>query len=223
MLSIRKLRVQPERDNKILCGINALVAIAMIQAGRYLGKPYYEEKASKITHHLIDLFWDGKTLGHSFYDGVIQKQNFLFDAAAMLAVISMLYENDGSWETMMNAMLVYVEPFKDSEKWIESKSEDFKTVYASWFDNPIPSSIGLAEMGLTRAAILTGKVTESKQYKQPLHSDFFNISTLISNGLFHIITTGSIIPWIKLPPNTLQKRGDSKTDCYRGTCRFLHS
>ncbi|MDD5773504.1 MAG: DUF255 domain-containing protein [bacterium] len=221
LLRIRKLRAQPESDNKILCGLNALTAIAMIQAGRYLEKPLYEEKASKITHSLMDLFWDGKTLGHSFYNGATQKQSFLFDAAAMLTLISMLYENDGFWGAMMDTMIACVLSFKDSGKWIESRAEDFQTVYASWSDNPIPSSIGLAEMGLTRAAMLTGKPAGSKQYRQPLQCDFFNITEMINNGLFHIITAENIIPWSKLQPNTLQKRGKTETDCYKGTCKMF--
>ena len=36
------------RDDKILSGINALLAIAMIQAGRLLDEPELEEKAAAL-------------------------------------------------------------------------------------------------------------------------------------------------------------------------------
>ena len=46
LLAVRKKRKQPSRDDKILSGINALLAIALIQAGRFLDEPRLEEKAA---------------------------------------------------------------------------------------------------------------------------------------------------------------------------------
>ena len=220
LLFLRNKRAQPARDNKIICGINALVAIAMIQAGRNLEMPELEEKAAQIIRRLIDLFWDGKTLRHSYYNGATQNQSFLFDAAALLTAISMIYEKDASWNTLMIAMAAYVESFRDGEKWVESRAADFQQVFASWFDHPVPSSVSLAEMGLTRVAVLTGKETQFKSYRAPHQADFFNIMAMMNNGLFHVISSKSAVAWSQLSPNTLQVRGETETDCYRGTCRM---
>jgi uncharacterized protein len=221
LLAIRKVRLQPSRDNKILCGINALTAISFINAGRYLARPDLEEKAATLIHNLIRLFWDGKSLGHSLFKGILQKQSFLFDSSAMLVAITMLYENDKSWGEIMNTFLIYVRSFKDEEVWIESRADDFPCVSAALFDHPVPSSISLAEMGLARAMILKDEVMPSIEYRQPLQSDFYNIQCLISNGLFHIFTSKEFIPWSLLPANSLQKRGEPETDCYAGMCRLL--
>ncbi len=221
LLFLRNKRAQPVRDNKILCGINALLAITMIQAGRNLDRLELEEKAAQIIRILIDLFWDGRALGHSFYHGAKQNQSFLFDAAAMLTAISMIYENDASWNTLMMTMAAYVESFRDGEKWVESRAADFQPVFASWFDHPVPSSASLAEMGLTRVALLTGKDTNIKSYRAPYQADFFNIMAMMNNGLFHVISSKGAIAWSQLSPNTLQMRGKTQTDCYRGTCRVL--
>jgi hypothetical protein len=221
LLFLRNKRAQSARDNKIICGINALVAIAMIQAGRNLARPELEEKAAQIIRLLIDLFWDGKTLGHSYYNGATQNQSFLFDAAALLTAISMIYENDASWITLMTRMAAYVESFRDCEKWVESRAADFQQVFASWFDHPVPSSVSLAEMGLTRVALLTGKETQFKSYRVPYQADFFNITAMMNNGLFHVINSKSAVAWSQLSPNTLQTRAETDTDCYRGTCRIL--
>jgi hypothetical protein len=221
LLFLRNKRAQPARDNKIICGINALVAIAMIQAGRNLERPELEEKAAQIIRRLIDLFWDGKTLGHSYYNGAKQNKNFLFDAAALLTAISMIYENDASWNTLMTTIAAYVESFRDGEKWVESRAADFQQVFASWFDHPIPSSVSLAEMGRTRVALLTGKETKFKSYRASYQADFFNITVMMNNGLFHVISSKSAVAWSELSPNTLQTRGETQTDCYRGTCRVL--
>jgi hypothetical protein len=133
----------------------------------------------------------------------------------------MIYENDASWNTLMMTMAAYVESFRDGEKWVESRAADFQQVFASWFDHPVPSSVSLAEMGLTRVAVLTGKEMQFKSYRAPYQADFFNITAMMNNGLFHVINSKSAVAWSQLSPNTLQVRGETETDCYRGTCRVL--
>jgi len=134
--------------------------------------------------------------------------------------ISMIYENDASWNTLMTTMAAYVESFRDGEKWVESRAADFQPVFASWFDHPVPSSVSLAAMGLTRRALLAGKETEVKSYRAPYQSDFFNITAMMTHGLFHVITSRSAVAWSQLSANSLQVRGETQSDCYRGTCRM---
>jgi hypothetical protein len=57
--------------------------------------------------------------------------------------------------------------------------------------------------------------------RAPYQADFFNIMVMMNNGLFHVINSKSSIAWSQLSPNNLQTRGESQTDCYRGTCRIL--
>lgn len=221
LLSLRRTRKQPSRDDKILCGLNALTATAMLQAGRFLGRPDLEKNAETLVRNLLTLFWDGLILGHSYYKGKLQKQSFLFDAAALLTSITMLFENDASWSEIMTKMALYVKSFQDGEKWIESRALDFKTIYASWSDHPVPSSISLAEMGLARVALFNGTDLAPKVYREPFQSDFYNITVMINNGLFHIIESEEVISWDLLPVNTLRIRGKHETDCFNGTCHPL--
>jgi uncharacterized protein len=223
LLSIRKRRPQPSKDEKILCGTNALVAIALIQSGRLLGKPELEDKGSQLIRKLLDIFWNGTSLVHSFYKGRLQKQSFLSDAGAMLTAITLLHEDESSWNEIMTTMSDYTKSFKEGERWIESSAEDFQTIYASRFDHPVPSGVSLAEMGLSRAAILSGKDVRPTEYRQPHQSDFYNVNSLINNGLFHVITSKQRIPWELIPANSIQKRGQPETDCYMDACRVLDS
>ncbi len=223
LLAVRKTRTQPSADNKILCGINALAAIALIQAGRFLEKPGLEKKAESVIMKLLDLFWNGSALGHSFFQGLLQKQSFLSDAGAMLTAITMLYENNEKWGEMMRTMTTYVESFRKDGKWIESEEDDFRAIQASWFDHPVPSGVSLAEYGLTRAVLLAGNEVRPVPYRHPLQSDFYNIIALMCNDLFHLYTTKNRVPWKKIPPNSLQKRGEPETDCYNKICRTLSS
>jgi len=221
LLAVRKKRSQPTVDTKILCGINALTAAAMIQAGRFLEKPEPEIKAEGIIKKLTEIFWDGSTLGHSYYNGALQKQSFLSDAGAMLTAITMLYETNEEWKDTMAQFSVYVESFKEEGKWIESRAEDFRTISASWTDQPVPSGISLAETALTRYSLLTGKEVKSVPYRRVLQSDFYNINALLCNDLFHVYTTKMPLSWKDLPANSLQKRGEPETDCYNKTCMML--
>lgn len=221
LLAIRKVRRQPSPDNKIICGINALTGIALIQAGRLLNKPELEIKAASVIDNILKVFWDGTSLGHSLYNGVVQKQPFLADASAMLTAITMLCESDNAWKAYMDCFSGYVGLFRENGKWVESNADDFQKVYASSFDHPFPSAVSLAEMGLTRAAILSGRDITLKENRQPFQSDFYNITSMISNGQFHIYTTQKWVPWDLLPANTIQLRGETESDCYMGTCRPL--
>ena len=200
---------------------HALVAVAMIQAGRFLGRPELEKKASDIISRLLEIFWDGTSLGHSFYNGVLQKQSFLTDAGAMLTAITMLYENDEKWVETMSIFSEYVATFKEEGKWIESKSDDFRTVNASWTEQPVPSGISLAETGLTRYALLTGMDVQPVSYRQPARSDFYNINALMCNDLFHLYTTKRPLDWKDISANSLQKRGEPETLCYNKVCRLF--
>jgi hypothetical protein len=135
----------------------------------------------------------------------------------------MLSENDESWKNIMTDMTRYVESFIDGDKWIESRVEDFQPVYASWLDHPVPSSVSLAELGLTRNALLTGKTLPSKEYREPFKSDFYNIVVMMNNGLFHLFESTKVLSWKRLPVNSLRIKGAHETDCFMGVCRPLET
>ena len=218
LLAARLMRSQPSRDDKILSGLNAVAAVAMIQAGRNLGRPDLEAGAVTLVWKLLETFWDGSSLAHSFYDGVLQRQSFLSDAAAMLLAITMLYETDESWREMMDAMAEYVKSFRDGDNWVESDADDFMKIYASWFDHPVPSAVSLAETALTRVALLTGGDVAPALWRRPYQSDFYNINVLLTEDLFHLYTTREPLPWSAIPVNSLQKRGEPETVCHNRSC-----
>jgi uncharacterized protein YyaL (SSP411 family) len=221
LLEIRKRRIQPQKDTKFLSGLNSLLAVAFLQASRFLDKPELAGRAKNLVENVLNKFWDGKILKHSSYNGFTQNQNYLFDASALLTSISMIYEEDRSWEQIMKTMTSYLESFRDGGNWRESWSDDFHTVYASWSDHPIPSSVSLTEMALTRVNLLMGNDPVFTEYREPFITDFYNISAMINNGLFHLIESEKFISWDQLPVNTLRIFGKKETDCYMGSCSPL--
>jgi hypothetical protein len=221
LLAVRKKRSQPSCDDKILSGLNALTAVALIQAGRHLDRPDLEAAAVTLVWKLLETFWDGTSLAHSYYDSVLQRQAYLSDAAALLLALSMLYESDPSFDEMMNSLADYVRSFREGDKWIESDAEDFQRIYASWFDHPVPSAVSLAETALTRVALLTGGEVFQAVWRRPYQSDFYNINVLLTEDLFYLYTTREPLPWNSIPVNSLQRRGEPETLCYGKTCRAL--
>lgn len=220
LLAVRKQRSQPSCDDKILSGLNALTAVALTQAGRMLDRPELEAQAAALVWKLLETFWNGTSLAHSYYDGVLQRQGYLSDAAALLLAVSMLYENDPSWGEIMNTLEDHVRSFRDDAgRWIESDAEDFQRIYASWFDHPVPSAVSLAETALTRVALLTGGDVTPALWRRPYQSDFYNINVLLTEDLFYLYTTREPLPWSSIPANSIQRRGEPETVCYGKTCR----
>ncbi|MGE5420755.1 MAG: thioredoxin domain-containing protein [Chloroflexota bacterium] len=221
LLDLRRKRKQPSSDDKILSGLNALTAAAMIQAARHLDIPLMEGHASRLVNSIKNTFWRGSYLGHSMFNNIVQEQPFLFDAAALLFAVTLLYETDESWGIFMDDLERYVVSFRSNDRWIESKASDFPPVNASWFDHPVPSSVSLAEAALTRYNLLREKEVEQREYLQPFQSDFYNLDVMVRNGLFHVYTSADVLDWSKLPVNSIQTRGAHEQDCYMGVCRPL--
>lgn len=218
LLATRLKRVQPSRDDKILTGLNALTAVALIQAGRHLDRLELEAGAVTLVWKLLETFWDGSTLAHSYYDGVLQRQSFLSDAAPLLLAVTMLYETDESWGETMTTMAEYVRTFRKEGRWVESEAEDFVRIYASWFDHPAPSAVSLAEMALTRVALLTGGDVTPAVWRRPYQSDFYNINVLLTEDIFYLYTTKEPLPWSEIPLNSVQRRGEPESVCHNRTC-----
>jgi uncharacterized protein len=221
LLSIRKKRIQPSRDEKVLSGLNALTAIAMIHASRNLDMPVLEGRAAKLVKNIRKKFWSGNSLGHSAYRDQLQQQPFLFDAAALFYAVTLLCETDNDWTAFMEELAGYTESFRFEGKWIESKASDFPLVDASWFDHPAPSSVSLAETALTIYALHKGENLMPGEYRQPFQSDFYNTGMMIRNGMFHVFTSRDVMDWSKLPVNSVQVRGEHEQDCYMGVCSPL--
>lgn len=179
LLNIRKKRPQPHADHKFLSGVNALVISALVQASKHLEETALLKRASHNMEELLQKFWIHDKLAHSMSNGNIQRHHYLFDASACLVALNLLFQADDSWKEPMLDMYSYLMTFKEEEGWLEADSRDFLPVPASWYDHPIPSSISLAELGITSTKIHTGDEVHPKGYRMPYHSDIYNISELM--------------------------------------------
>lgn len=223
LLQTRLKRPQPFKDRKIITSWNALLGVAFVNVYRYLKAPDALVKAERIAALLVEKHFDGVRLARSSFNGKISLGGFLKDGAALLLLLTFLYEETGDkkYFNLMNIFYAYVIGFTLKDGWRESEEKDFLECRASCFDHPIPSSSALAEWAVLRANILSKLENISGSYVDPLYHDFHNVAALTRNGLFHIVMSPEKIDWSLFPSNTIYVLGDKREDCFAGTCKVI--
>lgn len=222
LLSIRKSRPQPFRDDKAVTSWNCLAGIALVQAYRCTGDSNYLSRALQLFDALLSKHTFGTRLARFSIAGKEHGTGSLEDYAAMLLFATYVHEELDGADTRLTGLAERVEEFRSSGRWFERKDWDFLDVQADSFDHPTPSSVAMAELALARTAALLGEPYASEmRYKRPLSHDFLNIAAMLRNGLFHVITAPEKPDWSRLPLNTVLRRGEPATDCYAGKCGAL--
>lgn len=218
LLEIRQKKPQPAKDEKILIHWNCLCAIGLIFLYRATNNIKYLINADNLYNALLHNFYKNNKLAHSLFEKKLQKQEFLEDYASLLLLSTFLYEDSGKYLEDIEKLKKQTEKFKFPDGWLLSINDDFKLIPADNFDHPIPSPISLLNLALLRLKILTGKDFNPENFKNFYENDFYNIGSLVSSGFFHLIETPEKIPWIEIPINTIQIKGDKLKDCYKGRC-----
>jgi len=222
LLQIRKKRLQPFVDNKIMTSWNALAGIALVQAGYWLEREDYLIKADRVFAQLLEVNGRKDTIYHSSCDGILQKDEFLEDYASLLLFVTYLHEKSGGYENQINNLRNKLMGFYQDE-WKANNNSNFITIPAGSFDHPSPASVSLAEMALLRTAILLNEDYENHEYQQAFMNDFHNLAAFISQGNWHTIHISGEVKRHELPFNSIIISGSRFQDCYRGVCRDFTS
>jgi len=217
LLKVRKKRLQPFIDRKIITSWNALLGIAYVMAWRAIGDISLLNTAEKILKNILIKHRFKDLLAHSSFDGLLQYQEFLEDTSSLLLLATYIYEEKRSNKDLIIWLRNKLNQFYDVG-WFESNSRDFWKVSASDFDHPIPSSISMAAMALLRCSILLKEEYNLVSYRYHSGNEFYNLCAFITNGHWHYIHTSSIISWKNLSLNTIQVEDISYSDCFEGSC-----
>lgn len=217
LLQIRKKRVQPFADRKIITSWNALTAIGLIMAWRATGNVSLLNKAIDVFEKLIQKHFNETSITHSSLNGISQTGEFLEDAAALLLLATYIHEEKEDKKNLIDLLKKIVLNFKE-EKWIENKTKDFFKVTASDFDHSLPSSVSLAKMALFRASILMNEGIQHIKYKDPFSNDFHNLLAFIAEGHWHFVHTSEKLSWNTLSTNSIQILSSEFSDCFEGKC-----
>jgi len=221
LLDIRRNRVQPEADDKILAGQNALLAMSLLFASRYLPANDLDVEGKELLRRVLERFWDGKRMAHAWAKGILLEQEFLFDVASVLCAVTVASEDDESWSLLWDPLETSVRSFHVNGVWLESREADFLPILAQRFDQPVPSAVALAELALARLALLRGEVPGELANGDAFSQDFSHLGAMLTQGDFHCFKGPRPLAWKDLPANAMQIRAADSSDCYRGVCRPL--
>ena len=92
LFEVRKKRVAPAKDDKVLADWNGLMVAALAKVGRVLGEAKYVEAAAKTTDFLLSQMKKGEILFHRFAKGEAAIDAFLDDYAFLTFGLIELYE-----------------------------------------------------------------------------------------------------------------------------------
>jgi uncharacterized protein YyaL (SSP411 family) len=158
LYEVRKKRVWPLTDDKVLADWNGLMLRAMADVGRWLEQPQYIEAARKNASFVMQEMYQDGLLRHSWRNGLLKPQAYLSDQAQYGLGLLALFEATGEMGWLEDALKLaeailnhFHEPegaFRDSlDQTLPVKPRDA-------YDGPYPSGNASAAELLFRLAAL---------------------------------------------------------------------
>jgi hypothetical protein len=167
LFDLRRRRVWPGRDEKILTAWNGLMIDAMAQAAQVLDQPKYAEAAAKAADFLLHKMRtkDGRLLRTAGAGGQAKLNGYLEDYSFLVNALVSLYEATFAphWiEAALDLTQVMIEQFWDTaDGGFFYTGRDHERLIARGKDpqdNAIPSGNAMAVTAMLRLAKLTGRV-----------------------------------------------------------------
>lgn len=164
LFDVRKARVHPGLDDKVLVSWNGLMIAAMAHGSAVLGDPRYLQAAQKSADFILAKMRrpDGRLL-HTYRNGQAKHDGYLDDYACLTEALIALYEIDGQARWIDEATKladVMLARFADADKggffYTADDHEELIARTKDVFDNATPSGNGMATTALVRLAKLTG-------------------------------------------------------------------
>jgi uncharacterized protein YyaL (SSP411 family) len=163
LLSARRLRSPPLRDDKILVAWNGLMVSALAKSGFALDEPRYVDAASRAADFILKSMLDEGRLSRVSLAGEVGGPAFLEDYAFLIAGLIDLYEAGGEsrWiEAALSLQAVQDKHYRDSNGGgyyrIADDGEVLLAREKPIDDGAVPSGNSLAASNLSRLAALTG-------------------------------------------------------------------
>ena len=179
---VRKKRVPPRLDDKILTDCNGLMINALAKAGWVFNKREWLNWAEKIYDFIIKNLFFNKELYHSWKSNKVKTFATLDDYAALLRCSITLYETTNQKKYLDNAenfSKKIIKNYKDKKDGgfftTSDKTKDIIVKLKSTYDTAVPSGIGLISQSFAKLYYLTGKNNYFKEASASLKSVSGNI------------------------------------------------
>ncbi|MHA2392349.1 MAG: thioredoxin domain-containing protein [Promethearchaeota archaeon] len=164
LFQVRKRRVHPHRDEKILTDWNGLMIAALAKGGAVFQKEEYLSAAKNAIEFILTQLRDSdKKLLHRYKDGTSEIKGFLTDYAFLIWGLLDLYEATFDLTYLKNAIELHqiqIQDFWDEEiggfYFTTEKSEKLLMRQKEIYDGAIPSGNSIAMLNLLRLSYFTG-------------------------------------------------------------------
>ena len=158
LLEVRRTRVRPGTDDKVLVMWNALALMAFAEAGRYLGRRDYLDAAIRNAHFLLDNLYVKDRILRSWREGQVKHAAYLEDYAGLTLGLLVLYQSDPNPEWYRMALTLadqLVAHFTDPNGGFYDTRADHEVLLVrpkEIQDNATPSGNALAALALIQVA-----------------------------------------------------------------------
>jgi uncharacterized protein YyaL (SSP411 family) len=165
LLGVRRARVHPATDDKVLAAWNGLAVSALAEAGRSFGEPRYLDAAVAAASFVLETLRDERgRLLRAWRDGRRGGPGYLDDHACMAEACLTLYETtfELRWlreaRRLTEAMVeLFADPGGDGFYQTGRDAEQLVVRPRELFDNAVPSGSSVAAEVLQRLGRLTGR------------------------------------------------------------------
>ncbi|MFH1571608.1 MAG: thioredoxin domain-containing protein [Gemmatimonadota bacterium] len=164
LLEVRRGRVPPARDDKLITSWNGLMISAMARAGAALGAPLYLDSAGTAARFILEEMVTQGRLHHSCMGDRLGGPGFCDDYAGVIGGLIDLYEAglDPRWlAAAVELADQMIDRFWDDERggfyYTEAGAADLIVRSRSPFDGATPSGNSMAALSLLRLAAMTGR------------------------------------------------------------------
>jgi hypothetical protein len=163
LLAVRKDRVKPGRDDKIVASWNGLAMRAFAEAGAVLDDPGYIDVATGIAQFVETGLLDANArLMRSWHRGRTSGKAFCIDYAAVSVGLFTLYQATGDerWYTLAEQLTVAMVDLFDGDDGFFSPGSDTSGLITrpmDFMDNPLPSANSMAAEAVSMLAAYRGR------------------------------------------------------------------
>ena len=164
LFGVRKERVHPGRDEKVLTSWNGLMLAAFAEGARVLGREDYQQVAERNAEFLLsELRTTEGRLYHTWKSGEAKVNGYLEDYTHLIEGLLELYQTSFSprWYTAARELAeTMIEHFSASDGTFFDTSDDHETLIVrprELQDNAVPSGNGMAALVLLRLAGLAAE------------------------------------------------------------------
>lgn len=207
LLAVRRQRIPPGRDDKILADWNGLMIAALARAAGLLDKPQWLALAERAYHFVAESMADGDGLAHSYREGRLIKPGFALDHAAMIDAAFALHDATCGPHYLEQARRWSEHlwrHYRSSETGLlgmtRSDSSSLPVIPRPSHDDAVPNAIGIHAANLLRLAAKTGEANDRARAESFLdaalaaaarapmaHGSVLNAYDLARNGMEIVI------------------------------------